>query len=279
MKKRNLKATDLIWFFLTAFIVVTIQQYLRTEEKETVSTPRDYAEIVESGVLRAVTEYNTISYFAEGDSVTGFHYELLRAFARSKGLTPEITPEMSFPERLKGVQEGKYDILANSTMMTIESKDSLALTKPISVSKQVLVQRKAKTSDDSLYIRTQLDLAHKTLHVVKASPVILRIRNLSNEIGDTIYINEVEKYGQEQLLAMVAHGDIDYAVCDESIARAQQEAFPQLDIETAVSFPQFYSWGVSKHSTALLDTLNAWLDEFIGSPEFKQLQKKYYNIP
>ncbi len=273
MKKHLLKFLGIVVFALA----VSPLRHCFEQEKETIKTSRDYAEIAESGILRAVTEYNAISYFAEGDSISGFHYELLCAFAASKGLTPEITPEMSFPERLKGVQEGRYDILANSTMMTIESKDSLALTKPISVSKQVLVQRKAASPDDSLYIRTQLDLAGKTLHVVKASPVLLRIRNLSNEIGDTIYINEVDKYGQEQLLAMVAHGDIDYAVCDESIARAQQEAFPQLDLETAVSFPQFYSWGVSKHSPALLDSLNAWLDTFIGSPEFKELQKKYYN--
>ncbi len=268
------------WTGISLFILIAatlIEDWLG-QEKEVKDTPRDYAEIAESGVLRAVTEYNAISYHADGDSVTGFHYELLQAFAQSKGLTSDITPEMSFPERLKGVQQGKYDILANSTMMTIESKDSLALTMPIIVNKQVLVQRKSETPDDSLYIGNQLALAHKTVHVVKASPAILRIRNLSNEIGDTIYINEVEKYGQEQLLAMVAHGDIDYAVCDESIARASQEAYPQLDIDTKVSFSQFYSWGVSKHSPVLLDSLNAWLDAYMTTDEFKQLRKKYYKF-
>lgn len=240
-------------------------------------TPRDYPEIASSGVVRAVTEYNSISYHAEGDTVSGFHYELLNAFARSKGLQPEITPEMSFSERLQGVQTGKYDILANSTVVTSESKDSLLFTQPILLNKQVLVQRKPNGESDSLYIHSQLELGHKTLHLVKGSPALLRIHNLSNEIGDTIYINEVEKYGQEQLLAMVAYGDIDYAVCDESIARASLKDFPQLDIETAVSFSQFYSWGVSKHSPILLDSLNAWLDTYIKTPEFHQLRDKYYN--
>ena len=85
------------------------------------------------------------------------------------------------------------------------------------LNKQVLVQRKEIGENDSLYIRTQLDLAQRTLHVVKGSPSILRIQNLGNEIGDTIYIKEIDKYGSEQLISMVAHGDIDYAVCDESI--------------------------------------------------------------
>ena len=265
-------------YILMGILAVAISSIFLKKKTETeASTPRDYAEIAESGTLRAVTEYNSISFHADGDTISGFHYELLNAFAHSKGLKPIITPEMSFSKRLEGVQEGKYDILANSTVVTSESKDSLLFTQPIILNKQILVQRKPERENDSLYIRSQLGLARKTLHLVKDSPAILRIHNLSNEIGDTIYIKEVEKYGQEQLLAMVAHGDIDYAVCDESIAKVSINDFPQLDIKTAISFSQFYSWGVSKHSPVLLDSLNAWLDGYIKTPAFKQLRKKYYN--
>lgn len=265
-------------YILMGILAVTLSTvFLPKKTEKEVTMPRDYEEIAESGVLRAVTEYNSISFYAKGDTVTGFHYELLNAFARSKGLQPEVTPEMSFSKRLEGVQTGKYDILANSTVVTSESKDSLLFTHPIILNKQVLVQRKPEGENDSLHINSQLELARKTLHIAKDSPALLRIHNLSNEIGDTIFINEVDKYGQEQLLAMVAHGDIDYAVCDESIARASLNDFPQLDIETAISFSQFYSWGVSKHSPVLLDSLNAWLGKYIQTPEFKQLRKKYYN--
>jgi membrane-bound lytic murein transglycosylase MltF len=46
--------------------------------------PRDYAEIEESGILHAATEYNSISFYVDGDTVSGFHYELIEAFARDK---------------------------------------------------------------------------------------------------------------------------------------------------------------------------------------------------
>lgn len=258
-------------------LAVILSALLFPKKREAYTVPRDYPEIVASGILRAVTEYNSISYYADGDTVNGFHYELVKAFANSKGLKLEITPEMNFSNKLNGILEGKYDILANSTMITSASKDSLLFSHPILLSKQVLVQRKPAGDTDSSYIHNQLELARKTLHVVKDSPVILRIHNLSNEIGDTIYINEVDKYGAEQLLAMVAYGDIDYAVCDESIAQGSLDDFPQLDIKTAISFTQFYSWGVSKHSPILLDSLNSWLETYIHTPEFKQLRKKYYN--
>ena len=52
--------------------------------------------------------------------------------------------------------------------------------------------------------------------------------------GSHAYGEEIEKYGPEQLIALVAHGDIDYAVCDESIARTAADSIPQIDIRGTV---------------------------------------------
>lgn len=245
------------------------------KEKEK-GRPRDYAEIVASGILRAATEYNSISFYVDGDTVTGFHYELIEAFARDKGLQTKVSPVMGFDKRLEGLSDGTYDVIAYGLLATSELKDSLLLTEPIILSKQVLVQRKATDENDSLFIKSQLDLAGKTLHVVKGSPAILRIHNLGSEIGDTIYVKEIEKYGSEQLISLVAHNDIDYAVCDESIARAAIDSLPQLDINTDISFTQFYSWGVSKQSPVLLDSLNAWLSAYRQGEEYRKIYHKYY---
>ena len=90
-------------YVLMGILAATLSSifFKKKTEAET-SLPRDYAEIAASGILRAVTEYNSISFYADGDTVSGFHYELLHAFAHSKGLKPEITPEMSFSKRLEG---------------------------------------------------------------------------------------------------------------------------------------------------------------------------------
>ena len=255
--------------------VLSVLLFKPTATKQT-NIIRDYETIKQSGIIRAVTEYNSISYHAVGDSIEGFHYELLKAFAQEKGLKAEIIATMSLEERWNGLQSGKYDILANNVLITAERQDTLLCTNPIILNKQVLIQRKAQHENDSLFVNSQLDLAQKTIHIVKDSPYKLRIQNLSHEIGDTIYVKEVDKYGQEHLLAMVAYGDIDYAVCDESLAKASINEYPQLDMQTAISFTQFYSWGVHKNNTALLDTLNLWLDTYKQTQEFKKLKQKYY---
>lgn len=272
-----MKRNQILYLAGGLIILVAILRLCSHHEEEPKFTPRDYPEIIESGILRAVTEYNTISYHVDKDSLSGFDYELLNAFAQAKNLQLEVTPEMSFEERLKGLNKGKYDLIATETTVTTRSKDSLLFSHTLLLSKQVLVQRKLEEGKDSLYIHNQLELGHKTLHVVKGSPALLRLHNLISEIADTIYIQEIEQYGPEQLMAMVSGGDIDYAVCDENIAKANMHLYPNLDIDTDISFTQFYAWGVAKHSPILLDSLNQWLDEYMKSKDYQKLYKKYFH--
>ena len=245
--------------------------YYAQDNKENKSSIRDYAEISSEGVLRVATEYNSISYHIVDDTIEGFDYELIQAFAHDKGLRLEVMPDMSFEHRLNGLKAGIYDIITCGIATSNEMKDTLPLTTPIARNKWILIQRK-----DSTQINTQLKLANCTLAVVKGSPARLRIRNLSEEIGDTIYINEIEKYGQEQLMPLVAHGDIDYAVVDQGIANALIDSFPQIDTHIDIGFTQFYSWAVNKNAPALLDSLNKWLEHFLQREEYRNIYKKYF---
>lgn len=236
-------------------------------------SPRDYASIIESGVLKAVAECNAISFYVEEGKVYGFDYEMLEIFAKEKGLKLEMTPEMSFEKKLKGVSEGRYDMIASETATTTQLKDSLLFTRPLSVGKQVLIQRK----DNPNHIRSSVELSCKTIYIVKDSPAVMRLNNLMNETAVTIYVKEISGHGTEQLLAMVSAGDIDYAVCDETTAKAYIRNYDNLDMGTYISYNQFYSWGISKHSPVLLDSINIWLDRFMQTKEYEALYEKYIN--
>ena len=267
--------------YTVCILIIFLGFILYNSEKDDRTTahfyPRTYAEIKESGVLRAVTDFNSISYYITDDTIQGFDYELLHVFARNKQLKLELVPEISFEKRLEGIITGKYDILAAGTVITSNFRDSLLFTHPLLLSKQVLVQRKKTDDNDSCYIDNQLKLAKKTIYTSKNSPAILRINNLMDEIGDTIYIQEIEHYGPEQLIAMVAEKDIDYAVCDQNIAEASTKDFPNIDIHTDIGFNQFYAWGVNKTSSSLLDSLNCWLDMYKTGREYETLYKKYFH--
>ena len=272
-----MKKTKLLRYIILGVVTALIATFLMPPKEKPKGKPRDYAEIASEGILHAATEYNSISFYVDGDTLSGFHYELIEAFARDHHLKVAISPEMSFNKRLSGLADGKYDVIAYGILATSELKDSLLLTTPIALNRQVLVQRKTESSDDSLFIKSQLDLAGKTLNVVKGSPSILRIHNLGNEIGDTIYVKEDDLYSGEQLAIMVAKKDIDYAVCDQQIARKSKELLPEIDIETDISFTQLQSWAVRKDSPILLDSLNSWLNRIKESGLYDKIYKKYYS--
>lgn len=267
---------NIVLRYVLLFLAIWISIWILRHPKQKIIHTRDFQAIKTSGIIHVATEYNKISYYVDGDSISGFNYELIRAFASEMGLKADIHPVMSEYERIKGLHDGTYDLVAYNLQTTSELKDSILLTIPIILTRQVLIQRK-KGMTKAPYIKSQLDLGHKTLNVPKDSPCIMRIRNLSNEIGDTIFIKEISKYSSEQLMYMVAHGNIDYAVCDENIARAYITHLPNIDMHTAISFTQFYSWGVSKRSPVLCNKLNTWLQKYKMSKQFKRMYQKFIN--
>lgn len=256
MKVSKYKILKYLLLGVIATLLATLLTKKESQKSELVQK-RDYPEIIKEGVIRIATEYNTTAFYVVKDTIAGFHYRLVQEFAKLHKLQTEITPIMDFQERLDGLLEGKFDLIAYDLAPTPQLREKVLFTRPLSQSKQILVQRKDSAGQE---IRNLLDLAGKTIFVVENSPARLRINNLSDEIADTIYIREIPKYGPEQLLSLVAHGDIDFAVCDESIAMATIDSFPQLDIKTPIGFTQLNSWVVRKSSTQLLDSLNAWIE-------------------
>ncbi len=234
--------------------------------------PRSFAEIKSEGVLRMVTDYTPLSYYLEGDSLTGFDYHLARMVERRSGIAIEIIPEVNLSKSIEGLKQGRYDIIARQLPVTSEIKEELSFTIPIQLNRQVLVQRKNEGS----LIRNQLELAGKTLHIISDAPTRLRINNLAQEIGDTIYIQEEQTYGAEQLIMMVATGEIEFAVCDKAIAQQMSKDYPQLDCNTDISFTQFQSWALRKNDTELLDSLNRWISDIQQEDKYKQLYDSYF---
>lgn len=273
---KTFKRIHLYIFLLMVVLVWMLLLRKKTDELPQNIGLRDYEQIMQSGELNVVTDYNSIGYFVESDSVAGFQYEMLRALEKSWNVKLNIFLENSLDENLQGLSAQKYDIIARNIPINTELKDTVAFVETISFNKQVLVQRSADFNDGITPIRRHLDLAKQTIYVPEDSPAILRLNNLSHEIGDTIFIEQHAVYEAEQLVMMVAAGDIDYAVCDEKVARRLAARLPEIDIETDISFTQLEAWAVRKNSPALLDSLNAWFGTFRQTKEFKKIYRKYY---
>lgn len=247
--------------YLIIGIIIAVASVLMRPSKESANNRRDYADIQSEGVLRVAIGYGPTSLHVndEGD-MEGFHYQLIKQFAEEHGLTLELIPEMDLQKQDKLLMDGACDLIASGRPLTLYNDSVLRHTHPVTVDRQIIIQRKEEVNDTLCpHLKSQIDLAGRELCIPQGSPAKQRIHHLMEEIGDSIHIKEIPQYGSEQLMALVAHGDICYAVCEEHVVNAHIHQYPQLDTSLPVSLNQFYSWIVSAQSPVLLDSLNAWI--------------------
>jgi membrane-bound lytic murein transglycosylase MltF len=237
---------------------------------------RDYEAIREEGVLRILTEYNPLGYYVSGDTIKGFQYELCRAIAGISGLDVQIQLATNLAGAFEALQNGKCDVIAQNIPVTSSLKETCLFTDPVMLSKQVLVQRTAASNNGIEPVRNHPELGKKTIYIPQSSPALLRIRHLEHEIGDTIFVVEDNAGSAGELIAKVAQGEIDYAVCDRQIAARLAEELPGIDIETDISFTQLQAWAVRPTSPVLRDSLNNWLAQIHRQGLFSQIYKRYY---
>ncbi|MDR3062454.1 MAG: transporter substrate-binding domain-containing protein [Dysgonamonadaceae bacterium] len=252
----NTKKILPVYFFLLGLSLLTML-LLWSSQRSTKT--RDLPEIREEGILRIVTDYNSVGYYNTEDTIAGTQYALCKSIEKLSGLKVEIYLENSLAKSFQGLKNREYDIIARNIPITSQTKEIITFTNPVKRSKQVLVQRTAAYNNGIKPIRNQIGLAKKTFYVSENSPSILRIKNLAEEIADTIYIKEEKNCNSEQLIHMVANGEIDFAVADQEIAIKNKKNLPQIDVETEISFTQFQAWAIRKDSPVLLDSLNLWL--------------------
>lgn len=255
-------------------------------EKDDLKTETELTRIMKSGRLKVVVDYNSTNYFIYQGIPMGFKYEMLQHLARDMRVKLEISVNNDPEETFEELIGKKYDLIAKNLTVTKDRNQFVSFTVPLEQTRQVLVQRKPenwrimmpKALEDSL-IRNQLDLAGKQVYVQKRSVYYSRLVNLSEEIGEEIDIIQDSIYGVEQLISMVAKGEIRYTVCDENMAKVNQIYYPDLDVETPVSFQQNIAWAVRHDSPEWLSYLNSWITNFRQSPTYRVLYQKYFESP
>jgi membrane-bound lytic murein transglycosylase F len=81
------------------------------------------------------------------------------------------------------------------------------------------------------------------------------------------------------MIGMVASAKIPYTVADENVAMVNQTYYPNIDVKTAISFPQKIAWAVNKNSPLLLAGLNKWIKSQKNTAEYANLYNKYFKNP
>lgn len=244
----------------------------------------DLPQIKERGKLVALLNYSSTSYFIYRGRPMGFEYELLKRLANELDVDLEIKLANNLNEITEMLLRGEGDIIAQGLTVTKKRRQYLDFTRRTLKTRQVLVQkmpdnwRRMKNHQlEKLMIRSTTELAGKKIYVREGSSYYQRLQNLSDEIGDDIDLRAAPGNLQtEELIRLVAEGEIPYTVADENIARVQKTYLGNIDIKTPVSFSQNIAWAVRKSSPQLKAAINKWLMEIKQTATFNSLYARYF---
>lgn len=226
--------------------------------------------------LNVAIQISPIGVSTHGDTLGGFYYDMIRQMATKEHLALKIDGFTQVTGALNDLDKGLYDIVISDIPITSELRDKYLFTNPIYADRQTLVQLIDSVTGEPP-IKTQSDLRGDTVYIAAQSPFMSRLKNLSRELGDTIYVFQDKHYGPEQMMLLTAIGQLKNVVVNEQTARNIAKDYPQLDISVTLSFNQFQSWAVANDKPQLLDSLNVWIARFKSTPQFEKLVEQYFN--
>jgi membrane-bound lytic murein transglycosylase F len=254
------------------------------EPAETVVDTVDLPQIRERGKLVAITTYSSTSYFIYRGKRMGYEYELLTRLAEHLGLELELVLARNLDSLFNMLLDGRGDIVAHSLTVTKDRRKVVNFTEPHTITHQVLVQSKPENWRDMkrheierALIRNPLELIGEQVHVRENTSYYQRLLNLSDEMGGDIDIIIAPGDKEtEELIQMVADGEIKYTVADQHLAEINQTYDASLDVKTQLSMPQQIAWAVRKESPQLLTAVNEWLGQIRRTADYNVIYQRYF---
>ena len=237
----------------------------------------DLPDILKSGRITVLTDGSSIGFSKKDGNVSGFQYELIKAFADSLGVELVISEENDLKNGIDALKTGDYDLIAMMVPVTTEWKKDVILSTPILTSRQVLVQQLKPDSVPAKIISKHHQLNNDTIYISGNSPFKMRLLHLSDEIAGTIHIEEMKGLNAEQMVRLVSEGKIKNTICDELFALKLKKEYPNLDISVPIGFEQQQAWILNPKSKKLQEKLDEFLSDFIGTTAYWNIYRKYYN--
>src|SRR3990170_6381096 len=276
--------------FLTISLVLLAFSCKQPPKEDFSSEPQiqlDLNAIVKRGYINALVDNNSISYFIYKGHPMGYEYELLKLLADQLKVDLKIKVTSGVDRAIEQLNNGEGDIIAFPLTINKPLKKSVTFTQPHFNAYQVLVQRKPEnwrrlTLDqiNENLIRNPVDLIGKEVHVISGTSHVMRLKNLSEELGGDVIIREDSINSEsESLVRKVALGEIDYTVADHMLAHVNTSYYPILDVQTVLSMPQQIAWALRKNAPQLRETINQWLTKIKKAPTFMVIYNRYFKSP
>ena len=219
---------------------------------------------VEAGKLTMATNATFPPYEMTTDAgeFEGIDIEAAQAIADKLGLELQID-DMDFDAALLSVQQGKADLTMAGITVTDERKAVMAFSDSYA------------TGIQSIIVPESSDIA---------SPDDLAGKKIGTQRGTTGYIYCTDDFGEDAVVAYdsgltavqaLNNGQVDAVVIDNAPAKEYVAANPGLKVLETSYAEEDYAIGMNKDNTALVEAVNAALEELKADGTLQAIVDKY----
>ena len=219
---------------------------------------------VEAGKLTMATNATFPPYEMTTDAgdIEGIDVETAQAIAEKLGLELQID-DMDFDAALLSVQQGKADIAMAGITVTDERKAVMDFSDSYA------------TGIQSIIVPEGSDIA---------SPDDLAGKKIGTQRGTTGYIYCTDDFGEDSVVAYdngltavqaLNNGQVDAVVIDNAPAKEYVAANPGLKVLETSYAEEDYAIGMNKDNTALVEAVNAALEELKADGTLQSIVDKY----
>ena len=259
---------------------------------------RDLAEVRERGELVVLAPYNSTTYFVYRGEPLGYEYELLRAFAESRGLKLRMVVVTDPKSLLPLLNAGEGDVAAARLVPTPETEAQASFTRALYQTEPALVQQAeppraaSNVAEKAMQpgpadpapevdiparlVTAPAQLAGKQVDLPERSPYTRTLVELSDEIEGDIHVVELGQVQDEALAQKIARGEVEFTVMQSNLAALKEAEFSNLKVRPVVGHKHSVSWAVRRNSPELLAELNRWIEDKQNEGLFALLYKKYF---
>ena len=211
--------------------------------------------------LVMVTEATFPPYeFREGGKIVGIDVDLMKAVAKKTG-RELVVEDMSFDSVIAAVQAGKADVAASGITVTDERKRQVGFSHPYVTAQQVVIVPKDSE------IRGSADLKGKRIGVQHGT---------TGDLYVTRNIREPERFPNGSLaVAALDAGKLDAVVLDGEPSKVHVALHENLVILDEPLTTEEYAIAVNRKNTALLEEINAVIDELRENGGLEKIKAKY----
>ena len=251
--------------YLTAQRVITSRR---------VAQHRGFPAIERAGVLRVITSNNPASYFLWRGELMGFDYDLIREFARQRGLRVSVIVRNGQEAMYQALSEGYGDVIAAAVTRTAEreSRGWQFSQRYLLITEQFVGRQGSEVLADVTALSGKVIAVnpehsyYQTLMALQQQGIALKIAVVANATS-------------EMLMNAVVAGDYDLTLVDSHLVAMETTFRDDLKVVLDLGEEKEIGWVLRDNQPSLLAELNQFIGRHYRGVFYNVTWKKYFAEP